>query len=83
MCIRDRFYFLLIAPERKRKQAREDLLSALGKNDEVMTTGGLFGTITKVDGETVTLRVDDGVHIRIAKGSIQGRVGDDGTEPSA
>lgn len=71
------FYFLLIAPERKRKQAREELLGGLGKNDEVMTTGGIFGTISKIDGETVTLRVDEGTHIRVARGSIQGRIGDE------
>ena len=75
------FYFLLIVPERKRKQAREALLAGLGKNDEVMTTGGLFGVITKGDAETVTLRVDEGVHIRVAKASIQGPVGAEDTKP--
>lgn len=71
------FWILLIGPERKRKKAREALLDTLSKNDEVMTAGGLYGTVTKVEEQVVTLRVAEGVHIRIARGSIQDKLNQD------
>ncbi|MFT7680299.1 MAG: preprotein translocase subunit YajC [Planctomycetota bacterium] len=74
------FWLLLIAPERKRKKAREALLDALGKNDEVMTTGGFYGTVTKVEEQVVTLRIADGVHVRVARGSIQDKLNQEEAE---
>ena len=43
------FYFLLIRPQRNRQRAQQALLSALEVGDEVMTTGGIFGTIIDID----------------------------------
>ncbi|MGZ8607306.1 MAG: preprotein translocase subunit YajC, partial [Actinomycetota bacterium] len=43
------FYFLLIRPQRNRQRAQQVLLASLEVGDEVMTTGGIFGTIIEID----------------------------------
>ncbi|MDP6387041.1 MAG: preprotein translocase subunit YajC, partial [Planctomycetota bacterium] len=43
------FWFLILGPERKNRKKRQAMLDALSKGDEVMTTGGLFGRVSKVD----------------------------------
>jgi preprotein translocase subunit YajC len=67
------FYFLLIRPARRQEQERQALLSNLKKNDEVLTAGGIYGTVVTVSEteDKVTLRVDDNVRIKVTKGSIQ------------
>ena len=65
-------WVLLIGPERKRQKERQMMLAQLGKNDKVSTVGGLIGVITKVDDDQVTLRVADGVHLHVQRGSIAG-----------
>ena len=74
------FWMLLIGPERKRKKAREALLDALSKNDDVVTAGGIYGTVSKVEEQVVTLRIADGVHIRVSRGSIQDKLNQDEEE---
>ncbi len=58
--------------DKKRRKKREEMLSALKKGEEVMTTGGLFGHISKIDEDVVTLVVADGVRMRFASSAIQG-----------
>ena len=68
------FYFIVIMPANKaQKKAKEDhkkMLDGLKKNDEVITAGGIHGTVVNVKEHTITLRVDDNVKIEIQKGSI-------------
>ena len=64
------FYFLLIRPQKKTQQEHQKMLEALQKNDEVVTTGGIFGTIVNIQDNIVTLRVDDNCRMKIQKGSI-------------
>jgi preprotein translocase subunit YajC len=66
-------YFLLIRPQQKRKRQQQDMQSNVGVGAEVMTVGGLYGTIVDSDDETVTIEVSEGVTNRYAKGAI-GRV---------
>lgn len=67
------FYFLLIRPQKREQAARESMLSALKKNDRVVTIGGMIGTIANItaDGQEVTLKVDDNTRIRMIRSSIQ------------
>lgn len=53
-------WFLLIAPQRKRQKEHQKLVSGLQKGDEVMTASGIYGTITNVKDDRVTVRIDDG-----------------------
>jgi preprotein translocase subunit YajC len=71
------FWVLLIAPERKNRKKQEQMRGDLKKGDEVMTTGGMFGRITAVDEEKVTLQIADGVRVKYLRQAIQGRVGED------
>jgi preprotein translocase subunit YajC len=67
------YFFIVLKPQRKEQKARQSMLSALKKNDRVLTIGGIFGTVSNIsaDGEEVTLRVDDSAKIRFTRSSIQ------------
>jgi len=63
-------YFLMIRPQQKRRKEALQMQSALAAGDEVVTIGGLYGTVTSFDDETVTLEVAPGVHTRYARPAI-------------
>jgi preprotein translocase subunit YajC len=64
------FYFLLIRPNQRRQRAQRDLLESLHVGDEVITIGGVYGTVRELDDEAVTLEVDDDVQIRFVKSAV-------------
>lgn len=64
------FYFLLIRPQQKRQRVHEQMIKNLAKNDEVVTSAGIHGTIINVKDTTVILRVDDNVKLEVEKNSI-------------
>ena len=64
------FYFLLIRPQKKTQDAHKKMVAGLKKNDDVITSGGIHGTIVNVKDATVMLRVDDNVKIEVQKNSI-------------
>ncbi len=64
------FYFLLIRPQKKQQDLHKKMIAALKKNDEVITAGGIHGTIMNVKDHTVTLKVDDNVKVEVQKSSI-------------
>jgi preprotein translocase subunit YajC len=74
------FYFLLIRPQKREQATREKMLSALKKNDKVVTIGGMIGTVANItsDGQEVTLKVDDNTRIRMIRSSIQRVLSGDG-----
>lgn len=63
-------YFMMIRPQQKRRREAERMQSAIGPGDEIVTIGGLYGTVTSVDDETVTLEVAPGVHTRYARPAV-------------
>lgn len=65
------FWFLILGPERKNRKKRQAMLDSLSKGDEVMTTGGLFGRVSKVDEHEVILVVADGVRLRFSRSAVQ------------
>ncbi len=64
------FYFLLIRPQQKRNKARQEMLAALKKGDKVITGGGLYGRISDMDGEVLTLDLGNGLQVEINRGFI-------------
>ena len=64
------FYFLLIRPQKAREKEHQKMLSNLNKNDEVVTSSGIHGTIVNVKDKTVILRIDDNVKIEIDKNCV-------------
>jgi preprotein translocase subunit YajC len=65
------FYFLFIAPQRKKQKAHEKMLAALQSGDEIVTTGGIFGTITNVKDDRFVVRIADNTKIELGKGFVQ------------
>src|ERR671919_871395 len=63
------FYFLLIRPQQRRARQQRDLLSSLAVGDEVITVGGMFGRITDMDDESVTLDIGAG-RVRFVRQAI-------------
>jgi len=66
------FYFLLIAPMRKRQKQQEQMISELKTGDRVVTAGGIYGTIVGIKDDRLTLRIADQVKIEITKSSVSG-----------
>jgi preprotein translocase subunit YajC len=74
------FYFLLIRPQRREQSQRQAMLSALKKNDRVITVGGIHGVVTNVhrEADEVTIKVDEASNtkLRMTLGSISRVLGD-------
>jgi len=64
------FYFLFIAPQKKKQKQHEKMLASLQSGDEVVTTGGIYGTITNVKDDRFVLKVADNTKIEIGKGFV-------------
>jgi len=63
-------YFLLIRPQSKRRKDAQAMQSQLGPGDQVQTVGGLFGVVTAMDDEAVTVEAAPGVQLRFGRGAI-------------
>jgi preprotein translocase subunit YajC len=74
------FYFIILLPMRRRQQKVQSFLSALKVGDRIVTSGGIFGTITRVSDNSLQLQIADKVRIEVARSSI---VGYQGQEPVA
>ncbi|MDD2421725.1 MAG: preprotein translocase subunit YajC [Heliobacteriaceae bacterium] len=70
-------YFIMIRPQLKAQKAHHELLAKLEANDKVMTAGGLYGTLTKIDGDKVTMKIADDVKVVFAKSAIKRVIMDD------
>ena len=66
-------YLLLFRPMSKQRREHQDLLNALKKDDEVMTSSGMWGRIVAIEENVVTLEIADKVKIRILRDRIGGR----------
>ena len=64
------FYFMLILPQQKRRKQADTMLAALKKGDKVVTASGIWGTITNLGKDTVTLQIADTTKIKIQKEHI-------------
>ncbi len=65
------FYFLLFLPMQKQKKNQKQMLETLKTGDAVVTTGGIIGNITSLDGDTLTLRVKpDNIKLQFSRASV-------------
>ena len=64
------FYFLLIRPQNKRRKEHQALVGNINKGDEVVTAGGIVGTVNKVEDDFIKVQVGEGVEMRIQKTAI-------------
>ena len=72
------FYFVILLPMKRRQQKVQAFLAALKANDRVITSGGLYGTITKLNEQSVQLQIANNVRIEVSRAAI---VGYQGQEP--
>lgn len=63
-------YFLVFRPQNKKAQEQSKMLSALKRNDEVVTTGGIIGRIAEVGDKVITLEVAPNVRLRVERPQI-------------
>jgi preprotein translocase subunit YajC len=64
------FFFFIIRPQMKRQKEQQSFADSIEKGREVVTASGIFGKITKIDGQIVSLQIADKVLIRVTKASI-------------
>ena len=65
------FYFILWRPESKRRKEMDAKRKALRKGDKVVVAGGILGEVSKVQAETIILRLTDGAKMEVLKAAIQ------------
>ncbi len=64
------FYFMLIRPQMKRAKEHKALVEGLAKGDEIVTNGGLLGTITDLGENFIALEIASGTEVKIQRGAI-------------
>jgi preprotein translocase subunit YajC len=64
------FYFLLIRPQSKKAKEHKQMVEALAKGDEVVTSGGLLGRITKIGDNFIELEVAEGTSVRVQRQAV-------------
>ena len=69
------FYLLVLMPMRKRQKKVVEFQAGLKVGDKVITTGGMYGLVTKVDAQTVQVQIADKVKVEIARAGIAGYQG--------
>ena len=75
------FYFLLFMPMQRQKKRQQQMLNDLKSGDNVVTSGGIVGTITSVDGDTIVLRVKpDNLKLQFARSSVSSLVPPEGSK---
>ena len=64
------FYFIVFLPQRKARKEHARMIKDLKKNDQVVTSGGIFGTVVNTKPDAVTLRIDDNVRVDVEPSAI-------------
>jgi preprotein translocase subunit YajC len=69
------FYFIILLPAKRKQQKVQEFLDSLKVNDRVITTGGIWGQITKIEDQLVQLEIADKVRIKVSRAAIGGYQG--------
>jgi len=64
------FYFLLIRPQKQKEKEHQKMIASIDKNDDIVTLGGIHGTVVNVKEKTLILRIDENVKMEIEKSSV-------------
>ncbi len=73
-------YFLLIAPQRKKQKKHQQMITELKSGTEVVTSGGIYGTITNVKDDRFVLKISDTTKIEISKSAIGSVIDDESSK---
>lgn len=77
------FYFIVLLPSRRQRQKVQEFQSKLKVGDQVITTGGIYGQITKLEDRSVHLLIAEKVRIQIARAAIGGYQGQEPIVPES
>ena len=69
------FYFLILMPMQRRQKKVQEFQSSLKVGDKIVTTGGIYGQITRVNDKSVQVQIADKVRIEIARAAVGGYQG--------
>src|SRR2546428_13071885 len=69
------FYFIILLPAKRKQQKVQEFLDNLKENDKVVTTGGIYGQIARINGDKVQLQIADKVRIDVSRAAIGGDQG--------
>ena len=65
------FYFLIIRPQQKKMKDHKTMLEALRRGDRIVTSGGIIGTVTKIDGDReMTIEIASGVRVKVLRAMV-------------
>jgi preprotein translocase subunit YajC len=64
------FYFILIRPQQKKMKEHKKMVTELKKGDRIITAGGMYGTVENTTTETLTIKIAEGVKVKITRGSV-------------
>ena len=64
------FYLFFMRPQQKRQKAQTQFLANLSKGDDIATASGIIGKINKIEGEVVTLQIDQKTFIKVLKSAV-------------
>ena len=71
------FYFLILLPMKRRQKKIQEFQDSLKVGDKVVTTGGIYGRITRVNDKTLQVEIADRVRIEVSRGAVAGYQGQD------
>ena len=63
-------YFVMIRPQRKKQKEHQQLIEELKRGDRVVTAGGIYGVIESISEDSITIKVESGATMKVAKGSV-------------
>ncbi len=66
------FYFIVILPAKKQQKKKDSMVASLKKGDRVVTSGGIHGTVSNVEDDTVMVKVSENQKLRVSKSAVAG-----------
>jgi preprotein translocase subunit YajC len=69
------FYFIILLPMRRRQKKVDEFLGALKVGDKVVTSGGIYGSVTRIGGDSLQLQIADKVRVEISRNAVVGYQG--------
>jgi preprotein translocase subunit YajC len=69
------FYFIILLPAKRKQQKVQEFLDNLKENDKIITTGGIYGQISRISGDKVQIQIADKVRIDVSRAAIGGYQG--------
>jgi len=67
------FFFLIVRPQRRQIAARKSLIASLEVGDEIITAGGIYGTVVEMSDATLVVQVAPGIELTVAREAVSGR----------